>query len=95
MRIYIDEHDGHEDLASAIIMKAAADYRQAWRKYRKGNEAAIHRIVEIEQFFNSEWAELLTMGLAKEILRRLSKEQREKPKKPKRTVKITKREIDK
>ena len=94
MRIVIWEHNGHEDLANAIVIRAALDYRKAYKKYKKGDDLAYCRIKEIEKFFNSEWADLLTKGKAKEILRRLQKEQEEKTKKPKRTVKITKRGID-
>lgn len=89
---YCFDRNGHEGLADAIVIKAASDYRKAWRKYRKGNEAEIHRIAELEVFFNSEWGDLLSGGKAKEILRRLQKEQEEKKNKPRKTVKITKRE---
>lgn len=86
---YILDREGYEDLANAIIIRAALDYRLAYKKYRKGNDRAYCRIKEIEKFFNSKWADALSYGKAKEIFRRLQKEQEEKAKKtPKRTAKL-------
>ena len=85
---YILNREGYEDLANAIIIRAACDYRNAYKKYKKGDDRAWGRIKEIENFFNSKWADLLCRDKAKEILRRLQKEQEEKQKKPKRTVKL-------
>lgn len=89
---YILDREGYEDLANAIIIRAALDYRLAYKKYRKGDDRAYCRIKEIEKFFNSKWADALTMSKAKEILWRLQKEQEEKTNKQKKTVKISKRE---
>jgi hypothetical protein len=83
--------EGHEDLANAIVIMAANDYREACKKYKNGDDDAYDDIREIERFFNSRWGNLLCHGKAKKILWRLQQEQREKP--PKKTVKITKREI--
>lgn len=86
---YIQDHEGYEDLANAIIIRAAMDYRNACKKYKKGNIQSLRRIKETEKFFNSKWASALSYGKAKEVFRRLQKEQEEKAKKtPKRTVKI-------
>lgn len=92
---YILEREGYADLANAIVIKAACDYREAYRKYKKGDDLAYCRIKEVEKFLKSKWADALCNGKAKEILRRLQKEQEEKQKSPRRKVKITKREIDK
>lgn len=80
MRIKILDRNGIDDLANAIVLKAAFDYRNAHKRLRKGNNAALYRINEIEKFFNSEWGDFLSNGMAKEILRRLQKEQEEKTK---------------
>lgn len=84
------EHEGYEDLANAVVIVATTDYRRAYKKHKKGIEGASEIVKEIEAFFNSQWGDLLCNGKAKEILKRLQKEQEEKTKKPKRTVKITK-----
>ena len=94
MANYVLYRDCYEALGNAVIIRAAYDYRRAWKQYRKGNKTALGRIQEIEKFFNSEWASLLSRDMAKVILERLQKEQEEKTKKsqrPKRTVKISKR----
>lgn len=80
--------DCYEDLANAIIVEAARDYRKAYRRYKKGDETALYKIRKIEKFFNSEWADLLCNDKAKNILERLQKEQETKTKRVKRTVKI-------
>lgn len=80
--------EGYELLAERVIKRAVWDYRKEWRKYRKGNESAMQEILKIEDFFTSDYGNLLAMGIAKEIIRRLRKEQDQKTKKPKRTVKI-------
>lgn len=85
---YILDREGHDDLANAVVITAVHDYRTAWKKYKKGNDRAYCEIKEIESFFLSKWGNLLCGGKAKEILKRLQKEQEEQQKKPKRTVKI-------
>lgn len=80
------ERHGYEDLAIAIVVVATEDYRAAYRRYKRGDERAKREIYDIEQFFNSEYGNLLCTGKAKYILRRLQKEQEEKVR---RTVKIT------
>lgn len=92
MSDYVLVQEGYESLAEAVVKRAALDYRKAWRKYRKGDESAMQEILRIESFFKSDYGDSLANGIAKKILRRLQKEQEEKPK---RTAKITKREIDK
>lgn len=94
MSTYIFAQEGYEDLANAIVIRAAYDYRKACKRYRKGDESALSRIHEIERFFNSEWADLLCKDKAKDILWRLQREQEKKTKKPKRTVKIRKRDME-
>lgn len=60
---YIYDHDGEEDLINAIFVRAAFDYRAA---YRSGDNREMKKI---EQFFN-----LTNKG--KMILERLKGEQR-------------------
>ena len=71
------DRDGYEDLANAIVITAACDYRAAYKRYKKGDKLALSEIKEIEKFFNSKWADLLSNGKAKEIIRRLKSEQNE------------------
>lgn len=92
MSKYILYKDCYEALANAIIIRAAFDYRKAYKKLRKGKSDVLGRIKELERFFNSEWASLLSKDTAKVILERLQNEQEEKTKRPKRMVKISKRE---
>ena len=85
----VKERNGYEDLANAVVCVAVEDYRAAYKRYKRGDESA-RRIIEddIEVFFRSEWVDSLCWGKAKDIYRRLQKEQEEK-KKPKRIAKIT------
>lgn len=63
--------NGYEDLADAIVIKAAIDYRSAYKRYKKGDDLALARIKEVERFFNSKWGDYLCSGNAKDILWRL------------------------
>lgn len=72
---WIVDHQGYEDLANAIVVVAARDYRLACRSSRFGSKKALERIEEIEKFFNSKWGDLLCHGKAKDILLRLQAEQ--------------------
>ena len=78
MRIKILDRNGIDDLINAIVLQAASDYQNAYKRLRKGDDAALYRIDEIEKFFNSEWGDFLSHGMAKDILRRLQKEQETK-----------------
>ena len=52
----------YENLANAIVIQAAKDYRKALRKYKRQpeNKAAKSEIREIERFFRSNWYKMLT-----------------------------------
>ena len=91
MAYYTMYNEGYEELANAIIIQAAFDYRNECKNYRNGDLTALAQINCIEKFFNSEWASLLSKDKTKVILWRLQKEQEEKTKRPTRTVKITPR----
>ena len=88
MSNYIPNQDNYEDLANAIIIQAASDYRSAYRTYKKGSRSASIQIDRLERFFESDWAALLCRDKAKDILKRLQNEQLEKNKKPRKAVKI-------
>ena len=90
MANYVLYQDCYEALGNAVIIRAAFDYRRAWKAYRKGDETALRQIHKLEKFFVSEWASLISRDTAKNILELLQKEQEEK-KRPKRTVKISER----
>lgn len=65
--------DVHEDLAIAIIVRAANDYRKVRDKLLKDpfNVRLLVERAEIEQFFHSQWYEFLTTVDGTMILRRL------------------------
>ena len=77
-----------EDLANAIIIQQAEDYRKCRRILRRRNrrkrtpekvrKEAANRIQEIELFFLSDWFCLLTKVDGGMILERLKKEEDEK-----------------
>ena len=67
-------------LIAAIIEQAITDYKKAYKALHnpKANEAAKTRaewkIDECEQFFRSDWCDLLTGGNGERILKRLQEE---------------------
>lgn len=54
--------DPYIELANAIIVQAATDYRAAHRKLKKkpGNKDSLEMISGVERFFRSSWYETLT-----------------------------------
>ena len=54
--------DPYENLANAIVMTAAKDYRDALRSLtrNKNNNNAKRMKEEVERFFNSDWYSVLT-----------------------------------
>lgn len=52
----------YENLANAIIIQAAKDYRKALRQLRRNPyyASAVYTKHEVEQFFRSQWFQLLT-----------------------------------
>ena len=63
----------YEDLAIAIIVNAANDYRKVLKKLEADpfNVYLLIERAEIEQFFRSQWYECLTTVDGTMILRRL------------------------
>ena len=64
------------DLANAIIIQAAKDYRAALRRQRRNpdSEAARRVISEVERFFRSEWFNCLTDVKGEYLIERIRKE---------------------
>lgn len=53
------EYEPYENLANAIVILAAKDYRSALRREKKGR-GGTDTIRELERFFRSPWCEMLT-----------------------------------
>ena len=66
----------YEDLANAIVIQAANDYRAACKNLKKGDHITMYKIKKIEDFFTSEWGDYLSGGIALKILKRLQDEQK-------------------
>ena len=64
------------DLANAIIIQAAKDYRAALRRQRRNpdSEAARRVISEVERFFRSKWFTCLTEVKGEYLIERIRKE---------------------
>ena len=54
--------DPYENLANAIIVQAATDYRKALRQLRRNPNyaSAAYTKGEVERFFRSQWFQMLT-----------------------------------
>ena len=70
------EIDPYQELANAIVIMAAKDYRHALRIQRRNpdSQAAKIKIDEIERFFRSEWYQLLTSVDGEMLITRLREE---------------------
>ena len=71
------DNDGYSNLANAIIIQAANDYRKA-RKQLKVNpnyKYALRTMVDVVSFFESDWFNQLTDVDSDYILRRLAREE--------------------
>lgn len=69
-------HDIWQDLANAIIIQAAKDYRRALRtlKAHPSHGKAQKIKTEVEQFFRSDWYAALSRVDGEVLLRRLNAE---------------------
>ena len=67
---------GYKDLASAIIEQAVMDLRAARRKlpWCKDPQKTMETIMEIEEFFRSDWFRVLTDVDPEYLLRKLKEE---------------------
>ena len=68
--------DPYEDLANAIVLQAAKDYRDALEKLTKRPryEPAKYTKAEVERFFHSDWYRELTAVEPEILLRKLKEE---------------------
>ena len=68
--------NGFQELGNAIIEQAAKDYRAAQRKLHRDpdNYSAHKAILEIEQFFRSDWFAVLSEADGEAILNLLKEE---------------------
>ena len=66
----------YEDLANAIVIQAANDYRKACKDIKRGERVPMYSKKKIEEFFTSEWGDFLSGGIALKILKRLQDEQK-------------------
>ena len=66
----------YEELANAIIIRAAKDYRAAARKLKRNphNHLAQAEIDSIERFFRSDWYKCLTEVDGEMLIRKLKEE---------------------
>ena len=69
-------NDPYENLANAIILQAANDYRAALRTLERNLKytPALQDKSEVERFFRSEWYKLLTSVDGETLLRMLREE---------------------
>lgn len=69
----------YENLANAIVLFAARDYRAALKKLRKNpkNKDAMRTAMECERFFRSGWYSKLTNVSGEYLIEQLRKEARE------------------
>ena len=68
--------DPYEELANAIIIQAAKDYRAAGKALKKtpGSMSDIKTVRECERFFNSDWFRTLTNVDGGSLLEKLREE---------------------
>ena len=68
--------NAYENLANAIIVQAAEDYRRLWKRAKKNpaNREALDEALQIERFFRSGWYQTLTSVDGECLIRRLQAE---------------------
>ncbi len=68
--------DPYKELANAVILQAIEDYRQWTKEYSGGHDDRKLRkkLVELKEFFRSEWFSLLTELDGEQLLARLKSE---------------------
>ena len=70
-----DAYNPYEELGNAIILQAAKDYvhyRKKFNKFHKDTD--FFRMKECENFFHSDWAQLLTDLDPAVIIKKIKKE---------------------
>ena len=70
-----NEYEPYENLANAIVVLAAKDYRVALRKRKRhpGSHEAQYRVSKLEGFFRSEWYGILTDVDGEYLMERIRK----------------------
>ena len=68
--------DPYQELANAIVVRAADDYWGALRKlkYNPNHRIALETAEECERFFRSQWYEALTTVDGEMLMRKLRQE---------------------
>lgn len=71
-----NEYEPYENLANAIVVLAAKDYRSALRRQKRhpGNKETQHTIDRLERFFRSAWYEVLTDVEGEYLIERIKKQ---------------------
>lgn len=71
-----NEYEPYENLANAIIVLAAKDYRVALRRWRRhpGSHEARYMVSKLEGFFRSAWYSVLTDVDGEYLMERIRKE---------------------
>ena len=67
----------YENLANAIIIQACKDYRKAYNRYLRryrSTDKPDEELVELENFFRSDWYNTLTSIDGEYIMARIRKE---------------------
>jgi hypothetical protein len=67
----------YENLANAIIIQACKDYRKAYKRYLRryrSTDKPDEELVELENFFRSDWYNTLTSIDGEYIMARIRKE---------------------
>lgn len=68
--------DFYTELANAIVIQAAKDYRKALKTLKRypRYEPAKAMVAEVEEFFRSEWYRTLTSVDAEMLMRKIRRE---------------------
>ena len=72
------KHRAYEDLANAIITRAAEDYRNALKGISYCHKSPGHIIKEIERFFRSNYFKILTAVDGELLIENLRQEHKER-----------------
>ena len=68
--------DFYKELANAIVIQAAKDYRKALKTLKRypRYEPAKAVVAEVEEFFRSDWYRMLTSVDAEMLMRKIRRE---------------------
>lgn len=69
-------NDPYENLANAIVVQAATDYRKALRDLKINPEyvPALYTVSDVERFFRSDWCRTLTSVSGEQLITKLRAE---------------------